>query len=48
MAIFIPLLYVSKSYAGLDGIWFAFNILLATRGLTLWLKKGEVEREAQS
>ena len=48
MAIFIPLLYVSKSYAGLDGVWFAFNILLATRGLTLWLKKGEVEREAQS
>ena len=47
MAIFIPLLYVSKSYAGLDGIWFAFNILLTTRGLTLWLKKGEVEREAQ-
>lgn len=48
MAVFIPLLYIAQSYAGLNGVWFAFNVLLALRGLTLWLKKGEVEKEATS
>ncbi len=47
MAIYLPVLYVAQDYAGLDGVWFAFNILLALRGLTLWLKKGEVERAAE-
>ncbi len=47
ISLFLPILYLAEHYAGLDGVWFAFNILLALRGVTLWLKKGEVERAAQ-
>ena len=48
MVVFIPVLIIAKSQAGLDGVWFAFNILLALRGLTLWMKKGEVVRAVQA
>ena len=47
MAVFVPALMVGKSWAGLDGIWIAFNILLALRGLTLWLKVSDVHAEAR-
>ena len=47
MLIFLPLVYLGKIWAGLDGIWLAFNILLGLRGLTLWLKMAEVEAAAR-
>ena len=46
LAVFVPLLFAAQTYAGLDGVWFAFNVFLAMRGLTLWMKKGEVVRAA--
>ena len=48
MAIFLPLVYFGKIWGGLDGIWIAFNILLGLRGLTLWLKMPEIEKQAQA
>lgn len=42
MAVFIPLVVLGKHWAGLHGIWMAFNILLAMRGVSLWLKIGDV------
>ena len=48
MAIFLPLVYIGKIWGGLDGIWIAFNILLGLRGLTLWLKMPEIEKQAQA
>ena len=47
MAVFLPLVYFGKIWGGLDGIWLAFNILLGLRGLTLWLKMPEIEKQAQ-
>ncbi|MCE2517877.1 MAG: MATE family efflux transporter [Alphaproteobacteria bacterium] len=47
MAVFVPVLVLGKFWAGLDGIWIAFNILLALRGLTLWLKVRDVHAEAR-
>ena len=43
MAIFLPLVYLGQIFAGLDGIWIAFMVLLGLRGLTLWLKMPEIE-----
>jgi MATE family multidrug resistance protein len=47
MAVFIPLLVLGRHWAGLHGIWIAFNILLAMRGFTLWLKIGDVQSQAR-
>ena len=46
MVVFLPLVYIGKIWAGLDGIWLVFNILLGLRGLTLWLKMPEIEKAA--
>ena len=48
MAIFLPLVYLGHIFAGLDGIWIAFMVLLGLRGLTLWLKMPEIETAARA
>ena len=47
MVFFLPLVYLGRLWGGLDGIWLAFNILLGLRGVTLWLKLPEVEKDTQ-
>ena len=47
MLFFLPLVYLGRLWGGLDGIWLAFNILLGLRGVTLWLKLPEVEKDTQ-
>jgi MATE family multidrug resistance protein len=47
MVFFLPLVYLGRLWGGLDGIWLAFNILLGLRGVTLWLKLPEVEKNTQ-
>ncbi|MGC6485690.1 MAG: MATE family efflux transporter [Candidatus Puniceispirillales bacterium] len=45
--LFLPLVLIGEKLAGINGIWFAFLILLGLRGLTLWLKIGHVYRLAK-
>lgn len=40
--VFIPLVYLGRAVAGLDGIWLAFLFLLAMRGVTLWFRLDRV------
>ena len=47
LALFIPLLYLGRYIAGIDGIWLAFLVLLGLRGVTLWLKLDIVMRSAE-
>ena len=44
--LFLPLLYLGKAGFGLDGIWGAFLVLLALRGLTLGLRLDRVHAKA--
>ncbi|XDZ65323.1 MATE family efflux transporter [Alphaproteobacteria bacterium LSUCC0684] len=46
LIVFIPLLYLGRHIAGIDGIWVAFLVLLGLRGLTLWLNLDIVIRAA--
>lgn len=47
MLVFVPLVLIGREVAGLDGIWIAFNVLLAMRGITLWVKINDVRAEAR-
>lgn len=47
MVTFVPALIIGKKLAGLDGIWIAFNIFLAMRGITLLFKLNDVRNEAR-
>jgi MATE family multidrug resistance protein len=47
LLIFIPLLYLGRHLAGIDGIWIAFLVLLGLRGITLWLNLDIVFRSAE-
>ena len=42
--VFLPILFIAKNSLGIHGIWIAFNIMLAMRGLTLWRKIPIVEK----
>ena len=44
--VFMPLVYFGKLWLGLHGVWFAFLILLALRGATLWRRIDKVYETA--
>jgi len=47
MLLFVPLLYLGGKFAGIEGIWTAFLVLMGLRGVTLWLKLDTVIRAAE-
>ena len=47
MVLFLPLALIGNKVAGINGIWFAFLIMLGLRGLTLLRKIRHVYDEAQ-
>ena len=46
--LFLPLIYFGKAWFGLGGVWAAFILLLALRGLTLGLRLDRVYAKAES